>query len=59
MKLEITVDQYNQIQDEIIKLEDEMRDTRDKMNGWDRQYFSDIIALMKDICNKGYITIGL
>lgn len=58
MKLEITVEQYNQIQEEIINLEDVVRNTRDTMNGWDYQSFSDKIFLLKNICNKGYITLG-
>jgi hypothetical protein len=58
MKLEITTEQYNQIQVEIIKLEDELRDTRDTMTGWDFDWFNTQIFLLKSICKDGYIELG-
>ena len=57
MKIEITSDQYNQIQEEIIKLEDEFRLNRSTMSGWDLQYYSDTIRILKDICRDEYIDL--
>lgn len=36
MKIEITAEQFNLIQNEIIKLENELADIRDNINTWKR-----------------------
>ncbi len=57
MKLEITIEQYNLIQDEIIRLEEEFKDTRDQLNGWDIQDYQVEIANLKQILHNEYINI--
>ncbi len=49
MKIEITPEQFNQIQNEIIRLEQELTDNRDKLSGWDFVYYDDTIATLKKI----------
>lgn len=34
MKIELTAEQFNKIQDEIIRLEDELSDNKDTLSGW-------------------------
>jgi hypothetical protein len=49
MKLEITSEQFNLIQDEIIRLENEVSDKRDKMNTWTFIAITDKIEILKEI----------
>ena len=49
MKLELTSEQYKLIQNEIIILEDELADNRDKMNGWDISNILGEIGILKEI----------
>ena len=49
MKLELTSEQYKLIQNEIIILEDELADNRDKMNGWDISNILGEISILKEI----------
>ena len=49
MKLELTSEQYKLIQNEIIILEDELADNRDKMNGWNILNILGEISLLKEI----------
>jgi len=49
MKIKITTEQYNEIQNEVIKLENIVSDTRDEMNGWDFQFYDTKIAILKEI----------
>lgn len=57
MELKITSDQYNLIQNEIIRLEEEFQDTRDKLDSWDIQYYQVEIANLKQILKNEYIDI--
>jgi hypothetical protein len=57
MELKITSDQYNLIQNEIIRLEEEFQDTRDKLDGWDIQHYQVEIANLKQILKNEYIDI--
>jgi hypothetical protein len=57
MELKITSDQYNLIQNEIIRLEEEFQDTRDQLDGWDIQYYQVEIANLKQILKNEYIDI--
>jgi hypothetical protein len=57
MKLELTIEQYNLIQDEIIRLEEEFKDTRDQLDGWDIQNYQVEIATLKQILHNEYIDI--
>lgn len=49
MKIEITEEQFNSIQNEIIKLEDELNDNRDKMSTWTFIALTDKIEVFKQI----------
>ena len=57
MKLELTIEQYNLIQNEIIRLEEEFKDTRDQLDGWDIQNYQVEIATLKQILHNEYIDI--
>ena len=58
MKLELTVEQYNLIQDEIIRLEKEFKDTPPtQLSGWDIQDYEVEIATLKQILHNEYIDI--
>lgn len=57
MKIKITTEQYNEIQNEIIRLENIVADTRDEMNGWDFQFYDTKIAVLKEILEKEEIDL--
>jgi len=49
MQIEITSEQFNLIQDEIIRLENEVSDKRDEMNTWAFIAITDKIETLKEI----------
>lgn len=49
MKLEITAEQFNLIQDEIIRLENEISDKGDEMNPWTFIAITEKIQTLKEI----------
>jgi len=59
MKIEITTEQFQHIQNEIIRLEDEKQANFDKLDGWDFIYYNDRIALYKQILETETIDLSL
>ena len=58
MTLEITAEQYTEIQNEIIKLEDDIRDNRDKYDGWEISWIDTEIECLKGILKSEKIDLG-
>ena len=58
MKITITTEQFNEIQNEVIRLENEFADNRDEMSGWDCVYYSDTIATLKEILKNEEIDLS-
>ena len=58
MRIEITNEQYKLIQDELIILENELADRRDKINGWDYDWYLGRIGILKRILEKEYIDLS-
>lgn len=49
MNIKITTEQFNLIQEEIIKLENHMSDNSDKISGWDYGWLRAEIDMLKGI----------
>ena len=58
MKITITTEQFNEIQNEIIRLEEKFAYERDEMSGWDCVYYSDTIATLKKILETEEIDLS-
>ena len=58
MKIKITTEQFNEIQNEVIRLENELADNRDKLSGWDFVYYDDTIATLKAILKAEEIDLS-
>lgn len=57
MKLEITKEQFDLIQIEIIKCEEELMGNRDTMSTWEHISLSDYIITLKEILNSEEIDL--
>lgn len=57
MKIKITEEQYDLIQNEIIRLENEVSDNRDKMNTWSFIAITDKIETLKQILKEEKIDL--
>ena len=58
MKIKITTEQFNEIQNEVIRLENEFANNRDEMSGWDCVYYGDTIATLKKILKTEEIDLS-